>query len=844
MPREINVNEFERRREKIISDISRYKELRHEFIGKYRYYDNEVNRLLDKNSRALYENRIKEISGRLTRLNEELKEINKKISAANKVEAKKNAIRYFILFLSIVGLVGVFILVERNEFGITGFAVGRGEMNVTKNEYQPSFLIGGNATIELKKGDHIPNDSMINVSFWNYSNFTIFEYFLYAMDYDCANSTIEQFNNTENTTTSPWIGVSGYGYNYNNTVCESGDYGDGGNLTVVLDKLFPLGAMTPSMGGQYIIMINLTNGSENSWEVVSSRTPIIVGNWLEINITKPSPNENITKSSTFNLSVDVQCKGITGGNCRNITGFARYNGTSAIPNMIINVTALGPAFSTNTKGQSCSNVNIATGQNCTLSWIINATGNSSRFMLDVNISSSVINVTSNESTDVLVFINEPPGTPSLHKPNDKDITALDTLTVQLNWSNVTDIERDYPLSYYLEVWNNSDATGFMYANASITERTNVTSALVTFPNETNDYFWRVLASDAYGRNSSFSALRNITIQVNRAPSVPVLHKPDNFNISELNMLTSAFNWSNSSDPEGDAITYYLEVWNNSAATQFMYANASITERGNTTTANVTFPNQTGDYFWRVLASDGRLNSSFTGLRNYSVLVNRYPTAPQLNAPLNNTIMPVNQLEINLNWSNSSDPDGDQITYYLEIWNNSDLTGFMYANASVRETANVTVANVTFPNETNDYFWRVLASDGRLNSSWSDLWNVTINVTATTGNSIPQITFVSGVPAVIATEAGVTYTEISFIVNDTDGSSNLNDSSGQVRFMNNSVPITRINYTCAKVNNPTTFSGNYTCRVDLWYFDQPVNYTINVTFGDVNGARTENSSTQL
>ncbi|MBI4158997.1 hypothetical protein HY500_01930, partial [Candidatus Woesearchaeota archaeon] len=35
-----------------------------------------------------------------------------------------------------------------------------------------------------------------------------------------------------------------------------------------------------------------------------------------------------------------------------------------------------------------------------------------------------------------------------------------------------------------------------------------------------------------------------------------------------------------------------------------------------------------------------------------------------------------------------------------------------------------------------------------------------------------------------------------------------------------------------------------CRVDLWYFDQPVNYTINVTFGDVNGARTENSSTQL
>ena len=108
--------------------------------------------------------------------------------------------------------------------------------------------------------------------------------------------------------------------------------------------------------------------------------------------------------------------------------------------------------------------------------------------------------------------------------------------------------------------------------------------------------------------------------------------------------------------------------------------------------------------------------------------NLAPTVPQLNAPENNSIMPVDLFTHNLNWSNSTDAEGDAITYFLQIWNETAMSNLLYANNSITETTNTTGDLVTFPNETKSYYWRVLAMDSLANSSWSELWNISINIT--------------------------------------------------------------------------------------------------------------------
>jgi len=119
------------------------------------------------------------------------------------------------------------------------------------------------------------------------------------------------------------------------------------------------------------------------------------------------------------------------------------------------------------------------------------------------------------------------------------------------------------------------------------------------------------------------------------------------------------------------------------------------------------------------------------LETYTVVGNVAPTTPILNAPLDLTYILDSDLNIPLNWSNSTDVDGDAITYYLEVWNESAMTNIMYVNASITETTNTTGDIVSFPNESSaDFFWRVRAMDvtNSLNSSFSSLWNISIGYT--------------------------------------------------------------------------------------------------------------------
>ena len=111
---------------------------------------------------------------------------------------------------------------------------------------------------------------------------------------------------------------------------------------------------------------------------------------------------------------------------------------------------------------------------------------------------------------------------------------------------------------------------------------------------------------------------------------------------------------------------------------------------------------------------------------------------------------------------------------------------------------------------------------------------------TIGNSAPTIPFVQAISAqdpVIGSTRSITF---NFTAQDTDGVANLNDSTAAAYFQK-SGETTRSNTSCV-AGSTSGNQKNYSCPIDMWYFDLNGAWTINATISDVNDANGENSST--
>ena len=102
---------------------------------------------------------------------------------------------------------------------------------------------------------------------------------------------------------------------------------------------------------------------------------------------------------------------------------------------------------------------------------------------------------------------------------------------------------------------------------------------------------------------------------------------------------------------------------------------------------------------------------------------------------------------------------------------------------------------------------------------------------------PIITNLTSVPATDPHAGNITTIFINFTVTDTDGVTELNDSTARVVF--NKSTATR-NGTCLP-NDFNTTSTRYTCNVSMWYYDDPGVWSINVSVSD-NTSRTAFNAT--
>jgi len=198
---------------------------------------------------------------------------------------------------------------------------------------------------------------------------------------------------------------------------------------------------------------------------------------------------------------------------------------------------------------------------------------------------------------------------------------------------------------------------------------------------------------------------------NKAPSVPDLVYPEKDQLCLEAELT--FNWSAAVDPEGDALTYQIQISTNrsfSAMVEDQVVEGSlldlVLEKGN-------------DYYWRVLAIDakgnkGEFSPSYAFYVEGEADTNYIPFIPALNSPKQNS--EVAAVNVQLSWE-ASDLDDNTLVYDIYLGANENPGLFQ---AGINES---TLEVDLEPNST--YYWQVYVSDGKA-ISVGDVWTFRTN----------------------------------------------------------------------------------------------------------------------
>ncbi len=110
------------------------------------------------------------------------------------------------------------------------------------------------------------------------------------------------------------------------------------------------------------------------------------------------------------------------------------------------------------------------------------------------------------------------------------------------------------------------------------------------------------------------------------------------------------------------------------------------------------------------------------------------------------------------------------------------------------------------------------------------------------NAAPVILFVSNGTTISIIEGTSRLLNFSFLANDSEGRGDLDNSTARLR-ISLAGEADRFNTTCQAI---ATVGGNinYSCSVDLWYFDGAGNWIINASISDINGVYAENRSSNF
>lgn len=197
---------------------------------------------------------------------------------------------------------------------------------------------------------------------------------------------------------------------------------------------------------------------------------------------------------------------------------------------------------------------------------------------------------------------------------------------------------------------------------------------------------------------------------NNKPTNPSNTKPTNNLLCIDNSLT--FEWSASTDPDGDAISYQLQVATNN---QF---NENLQSLNNISSTSTQLSLEEGvAYYWRVKAMDSKnASSDYSSIFQFYTEgegeLNHLPFSPAMVEPKLHSI--VQTLSTTLSWT-ASDVDNDPLVFDIYF----DSVDPPVAIISENQSGLSLEVNLS---SSTDYFWQVIVKDDKGGVTKGQVWN--------------------------------------------------------------------------------------------------------------------------
>lgn len=237
-------------------------------------------------------------------------------------------------------------------------------------------------------------------------------------------------------------------------------------------------------------------------------------------------------------------------------------------------------------------------------------------------------------------------------------------------------------------------------------------------NDNTHYWWRARAFDG-GQLYSLWVDGRFFVNLFNDPPGP-FNATSPASQAEVGTLLPSFSWTNSVDADGDALSYSIAIYKDTALTELVARAADLPQdpSGATSwTAVAPLANHV-QYYWRVTATDALGAQTSTAVRPFTINTgNTAPSIPAIAGPAAGS--QVSAPGVALTIQNSADAEGDLITYVFEIDTVStfDSSNKRSSGQVIQGTGATTSWTVTGLAEDKRYWWRVKAQDGRAESGW-------------------------------------------------------------------------------------------------------------------------------
>ena len=307
--------------------------------------------------------------------------------------------------------------------------------------------------------------------------------------------------------------------------------------------------------------------------------------------------------------------------------------------------------------------------------------------------------------------NDPPDSFNLTSPTPGAEVA--SLTPTLSWTNSVDKDAD-AITYSVAVYKNAALTELVAEALDLAQDpSGSTRWILSAPlNNHTTYYWRVTAKDALGAQTPTAARSFVVNTGNSAPTDPVLLSPAvGGQSSSVNTVLSI---QNSSDAEGDLITYVFEIDTVNTFDSADKRSSGPVMQGGSGTSWTTAPlveNQR--YWWRVKAQDGHAESAWVVGDFLMNAANDAPPAPTVKNPGNGAWTATQQPSLEAN--PVADPEGEAVRYQFEVYKDAGLT-LKVAEGTSSNTG--LIVPIPLADKTT-HWWRVRAVDPHdATSAWS------------------------------------------------------------------------------------------------------------------------------